>query len=727
MSQKFLIKSMEIEGFRGINEKKTIGFDKPLVFLFGNNGEGKSSVLGAVEWCLFGDVAYIRYMESRTKDELINSFNLNGQCKVKISFNYNDEEYFLTREKDLGSRDTSLILKSPEGEFEDEEAQNKCFTIFNLSFDDFKRAVYLHQESIRGLLIDDPKERDEAMDRLFGLERMRDIIESVPLKDIKDIIEDLQIKKDNIEQKTKGAILQCQNDLKKLEEEAEELSITKDKQTLENGKKIAAKLIVELGNIAKQHNFLLSEINLPEDTKELNTIATKIKSNLKECRTKVVEISEFSKLTKRKTDLENFSEKLEENRKELNEQENKLKSITKEAGNKEEIIEKNKSIDTEIDKLQNYRKNTDAKFRLFEDAIDCLDTTEEEICPVCEHEIDREKLIKKLKSEIQDAQQKEIKKIDVSIKELKAKKSKNEDAIEELEKINNKKEVLLKSNKEVLNNISKLLEQKYTDEKDLILKMENEVKKLDDDIDKSQKIYQQREKEFQNVDEEIEKLKAIYKVLKKKEEFDDIKVISPEENQEIGTLQVGIDKLRLFEKQLNDIIESMTNIQIDLATEMIEKSSKDIKNIYTILCNHPYFDNLQIKVIPRNVKGYVKNSYIIKAFNSSENKETIVSTRFSTGQINCVALSIYLALSKVLPHKLGFLILDDPSQNLDLNHKGALCSIFKEMKGDCQIIIATQDDEFQKMLTSKVSTGNDRIIYNFDKWDKRKGPIITES
>ena len=51
----------------------------------------------------------------------------------------------------------------------------------------------------------------------------------------------------------------------------------------------------------------------------------------------------------------------------------------------------------------------------------------------------------------------------------------------------------------------------------------------------------------------------------------------------------------------------MTNIQIDLATEMIEKSAKTIKRLYSMLCNHPYYDNLQINVKPRNVKGYIKN------------------------------------------------------------------------------------------------------------------------
>jgi len=727
MIQKFSIQSIEIEGFRGVNEKKVFDFDKSLVFLFGNNGFGKSSVLGAIEWCLFGDLAYIKCVESRTKDELINTFNLDGKCKVKISLKYDNQNYILTREKELGSREAYLTLKTPQEEFTDEMAQAKCFTLFSLSFDDFYRAVYLHQESIRGLLTDNPKERDKSMDRLFGLERMRDIIESVPLRDIKNTIEKLRTNKDKIEQKTKGAITQCENDLKKLEEEAEENNLSKDKQNLDYGKKLAVKLITELNNVAKQHNLVLLELNAPKEIKDLNSVALKIKSNLNECRKRVVEISEFSKLTKKKTELDNLSEKLKENEKETTEKETELKNIIKEYGKSEDIIANVKKFEEEIIKLNEKRKNTNVKCRLVEDAIECLNSTTDNICPVCSSKIDRGRVIKKLKSEIKDAQQKEVKQIDASIKKIKGDSDKNEEALGNLEKINKKLEGLIKARKKIFDEMSELLEQKYSDEKDLMLKMKKEFDKIDSELEKSQKIYKKREEEFQKIEEELEKLKMIYKVIKKREEFKEIKVISPEEDEEIGNLKVGIDNLELFEKQLNDLIGSMTSIQIDLATEMIDKSAKNIKRLYSDLCNHPYYDNLRINVKSRNVRGYIKNSYTIKAFNSSENKETVVSTRFSTGQMNCVALSVYLSLSKILPHKLGFLILDDPSQNLDAEHKEALCKVLKEIKEDDQIIIATQDDELQKMLSSKTSEGNDKLIYTFKGWDKRKGPKISES
>ena len=65
------VKHVTISGFRGFNGSHELDVSRELVLLYGDNGSGKSSTLSAIEWCLFGDVAFIRY-EGKTRDELIN-------------------------------------------------------------------------------------------------------------------------------------------------------------------------------------------------------------------------------------------------------------------------------------------------------------------------------------------------------------------------------------------------------------------------------------------------------------------------------------------------------------------------------------------------------------------------------------------------------------------------------------------------------------------------------
>lgn len=66
--------------------------------------------------------------------------------------------------------------------------------------------------------------------------------------------------------------------------------------------------------------------------------------------------------------------------------------------------------------------------------------------------------------------------------------------------------------------------------------------------------------------------------------------------------------------------------------------------------------------------------------------------------MNSVALSVYLALATALSHNLGFVVLDDPSQSLDVEHKAALVSILREMATRTQLVVATQDSELQDLL-----------------------------
>jgi len=147
--QRLRINRIEIEGFRGYNGTKTIDFKAPITLLIGNNGCGKSSTLGAIEWCLFDDFASVK-CETRTKDELINEHTPNGKCKVTLTLSSNKKEYEITREKELGRLKSDLRIRTPNGEeLNYTEAENYIPVLTGIEFEDFLRAIYLHQEDVR--------------------------------------------------------------------------------------------------------------------------------------------------------------------------------------------------------------------------------------------------------------------------------------------------------------------------------------------------------------------------------------------------------------------------------------------------------------------------------------------------------------------------------------------------------------------------------------------------
>ena len=102
----FRIDSVSIEGFKAFTVPQKFEFEGRNVFLFGPNGFGKTSIVEAIRWCLFG-------LASRQGEIVKNQF-YSGNCIVQIALRASDGIWTMQRrlrasggESDLTVRDTS--------------------------------------------------------------------------------------------------------------------------------------------------------------------------------------------------------------------------------------------------------------------------------------------------------------------------------------------------------------------------------------------------------------------------------------------------------------------------------------------------------------------------------------------------------------------------------------------------------------------------------------------
>ena len=72
----FIVHGVEIEGFKGFTSPKAIDFKGRHVFLLGQNGNGKSSILEAIRWGLFGS-AY-------RPNEVVKNQHYSRDCRVTV-------------------------------------------------------------------------------------------------------------------------------------------------------------------------------------------------------------------------------------------------------------------------------------------------------------------------------------------------------------------------------------------------------------------------------------------------------------------------------------------------------------------------------------------------------------------------------------------------------------------------------------------------------------------
>ena len=85
----FRIQTVAIEGFKGFTTRQVIEFKGRHAFLLGKNGNGKSSIVEAVRWGLFGSTG--------KRSEIIANRDYTGQCRVEISLVSDGKQWNLRR------------------------------------------------------------------------------------------------------------------------------------------------------------------------------------------------------------------------------------------------------------------------------------------------------------------------------------------------------------------------------------------------------------------------------------------------------------------------------------------------------------------------------------------------------------------------------------------------------------------------------------------------------
>ena len=722
MKTGLVLESLTVEGLRGFNQPQTIDFRGRHALISGKMGTGKSSTLCAIEWGIFGDIAYIKCSESKTQAEFVNANRIDQKARVTLKFKGNDGEYVIQREKHARKRDSYLTLSTPHGDFEDDDAADEIFPYFG-TFDDFHRSVFLHQEAVRAILTENPEERDSALDRLFGLERTRELMAAIPITTVRKEYENLESEKNKIEERIKGAVQQAEVEIRKAREEASELGLQEDDLNLEACIARFKQLSENIRNAADDCGVEKPAFIEPVNEDDVSRALKKVKEVIKSCRMQIAATSKISELQKSikqigsaKVDLEDTSRKLEDVTQEY-------RRMEKEWGTIESIAEEEEHLREEEEKLKKERASVDSTHRLVADAMDVLSEQQPGKCPVCGARISSEEVLSELKTKVSVALKERLSEIESKRKEVRELLLQLSDRKKEISKaITNVAEAQRKKD-EAAASLKKILQSKSTISDDLLKEAGARLSELNEELNKAEEALTEKNRMLEGIEDSADKCRAIVRVLDKEAEYERIKETFATENSQIETLKVQITQMSALHSRLQRISDAITAAQIGLAQEFVGRGAERISDYYGRLCGHPYYNSIKIDIEQRNVKGVQKNTYNIKAFNSREGKETLISTRFSTGQMNCAALSVFLSLSSMLDRRIGFMILDDPSQSLDREHKKFLVSVLNDVSTKSQVIIATQDDELEQEIQVHFAPQGGYNFLKYEGWGK-EGPVI---
>ena len=706
------ITKVKVKGFRGFTEEQEFDLSHPVAILFGENGKGKSSLLNSIEWCLFGKecIGDNTSIRERINWEVQNRNS--DSCLVELEMIKDGLSFLITRRHIGGRRHSELSIKIGDRTFDREAAEGKLKELINnYSFKDFLSSVYQHQEIIRFFVTQEPRDRNDAIDRLLGLSEHRNITDG--LTEIKNKIrgDELQKKINDLVQLIGAKIEVWRSQIREKERYLKDRGFKEDEISERGIKFFADTVKADLSDFSTRINLNLSEEFKAVDTDDIPKFAQLAKKEITRLRSEMPDI-------KRQTEVH---QKISELDRDLNDYRNVLRNLK----NKKELLEEFIQTHGTLQNLEEQLKTKDIQIRDKErekERINLLGTIIEKvigylksdtisnrnICPVCKNE--KEDLLKHLEGEYIKDYKDKLEGINRELETERSERLKVENLISEYKKRDVEKIESEKRFKEVCENIRKKWEiSEREDIERCLINFLNESRSEDERI---KKLINEKQEELNRIEGKISDLLEIYEVLKlkiKQKKAEEIR-----ESDEWKKLQDKADEFKELAGQINDIVLAIQSASQGVARDKLDKVKGKVDEYFRKITKHPMIQ-LSLRVDVDNRTN--RNSY---KFSDPEGQDIIPV--LSQGNMNALALSIFLALARSGNSPFGFLMFDDPSQSLGSSEKKEFVNILNEIAVQKNLLISTMDKEFFDLLNEYLTV--QRIIYKFDKWTPDRGPQV---
>ena len=666
-----MIRSIELVDFLAHSNTKLELENDATVFV-GDNGAGKSSIIDAITFSLFGE-----HTRKNNKGLIRRGAN---QGFAKIEFSANGKNYQTIRKIDSKGTLTAQFAEDVNGKLIPiAEGERKQFgesmtkhveETLGMDFEKLKIASIVQQGELNSIIKAKPKEFKELLNTIIGIDKLDTALASMRTvqREFRSTIQK-KFGYDDI-QVVKNKITEYQNESKNAQPRLEHLDVEKKEQEL-----LISKLEKQIQN---------------DSTKE---------SQLKDLESRKKEWQEYAK--------------------------DVIKSIQNEVTEKEEIvneckpcfaISKNKNeIESEINKIQKELSVIESELSNLEKKQVRLEEHEELAeklvlkdgkCPVCDSTVDHLKPLFQ-KKHIED----EIKEIEKKIEKLENEKGELEQNIDSLSndlEESKKAETILSTykikNESELDGIAAEIKAKVKQMQKIPITINSgqlvEAASLDSHAKTIYENIVSLEKSTSGFDQQ--------EFLKNIESRDSSMTRLSQINQEYGEISGNIKKAKMELEKLDSTLTELKHVQ-GYVTELEQIQ----ENVYNR--DGPVGKSLRswsLEIISQKASEYLEklNTKIQRISLSEKTRDVDISCysrnttldleSLSGGEQVSIALALRLGMSHLLgASNLNFMILDEPTAHLDSERRKSLVNVLsqltnlKEDNSSMQFIIITHDAE----------------------------------
>lgn len=717
-----IIKEIKLKNFRAHEYLEFKPAKTGITSIYGKNGAGKSTIVDAFSWALFGT----RLHGLKNKNYIKEGIDAkDDEVSVETTIQVEGKEYIIKRQIVSNEGSSQCWVYNEGKELSGPGVSHSELLIrriLGMNETGFLTSVFIQQKEVDQILDNTPKERAKVIEKMIGIDAISDGIQSAKA-DSKDF--------------KKSADLIRFSDIEEIEKELNnhKKEMIKTKEDFKNSKK-------EIEEIKRKKDELDKKVDHIEKVREkkyqVKSNYDNIKTNLKNLKSSLKSNLELFQSIKVDFILnDNFSDM----EKELQKQENKLNKINTnlaKAHFKEEELTnlakakiQNSLIDEEIKVLENIKttKEKIEKTKVEYDTLnsDFIQTKKHikmlkdgiSICPTCGSEIDNSpEHIKEYKEKFSKEKEK-IESIQNELKNLENRLKYEEDKIQ---LINTEKEKI--KEKEKADKNLKILQDKIIKANQEQVSLESQVNILRNKISsyreniKQQKLRQslktkikEDEKELELLEKEEKRIETLLEKIKEKE-FSNVTEIKENQKKETKRYQELYAKLEmlkerakqqkvtydLLDKQLKDNIEAKEKYnqivyQLRVSNQSVDTLSKFKED--RLKKAIPSLTKTASDILNKLTDGEFIELILDDKFNcSTRTKEGTIRSdkQLSGGEKSSAAISLRLAISFFLSSSSeNLLIIDEALVSMSSERVQIALEMLSSLQNTQVILIAHND------------------------------------